>query len=132
MTESTATSSDGSPTSLGSESAREAADLVASLIKALKGFRLYLPNNQVLRGFVGAFGQSLVQFLEDRGELELRIAQHSLTFDGETVYESSSRDESFSFRLFIHGFREITFHPGCEGEEIWPNRRSVSASVSGS
>jgi HEAT repeat protein len=105
---------DGPP----AESVLEATDLVSRFLKALKGYRLYLPNNQILKGFVDNFCEGLDSFLKAHGDLALHVSQFSITFEGETVYENEQKEESLAFRFFIHGVREINFHPGVPDEEV--------------
>jgi len=98
--------------------AAEASDLVGRFLKALKGYRLYLPNNQILLGFVSSFTEGLAVFLERYGELCLRITQFRINYEGESVYENRTKEESLAFRFFIHGVREISFHEGVPEEEV--------------
>jgi hypothetical protein len=105
---------DGPP----AESVMEATDLVGRFLKALKGYRLYLPNNQILKGFVANFCEGLAAFLEAHGDLALHVAQFRITFEGESVYENEQKEESLAFRFFIHGVREINFHSGVPDGEV--------------
>ncbi|MEN8148995.1 MAG: HEAT repeat domain-containing protein [Planctomycetota bacterium] len=98
--------------------AAEASDLVGRFLKALKGYRLYLPNNQVLVGFIDSFREGLAVFLERYGDLCLHVSQFRITWDGATVYDNTVKEESLAFRFFIHGVREITFHEGVPEEEV--------------
>jgi len=96
----------------------EASDLVGRFMKALKGCRLYLPNNRILLGFISSFCEGVTVFIERYGDVCLRITQFRITYEGETVYENQVKEESLAFRLFIHGVREISFHEDVPEEEI--------------
>ncbi|MHC4471241.1 MAG: HEAT repeat domain-containing protein [Planctomycetota bacterium] len=87
-------------------------------MKALKGYRLYLPNNQILVGFVTAFCEQLSGFVQRHGEVCLRVSQFQIGYRGARIYENKVKEESLAFRLFIHGVREITFHEGTPVSEV--------------
>ena len=96
----------------------EARDLVNLFLKALKAYRLYLPNNRTLQAFVDAFYDTLQAFLGSHGELCLRVSQFRITYHGEPVYESTAKEESLAFRLFINGVRDFTFHESVPMAEV--------------
>lgn len=104
--------------SLSPEEERESVELINLFLKALKAYRLYEPNNRTLRTFVETFAAALKRFLDAHGEFCVRVNQFSIVREGTTIYENPTKEESLAFRLFIHGIREISFHPGVPGTEL--------------
>jgi HEAT repeat protein len=96
----------------------EASDIIVALLKALKAFRLYLPSHPLLQEFVRELHTRLDGFLAHEAELRLRITQHRIALEGETVYENTAKEQSLAFRLYVHGIREIGFHHGVSPEEL--------------
>ena len=95
-----------------------AQELVQTFLKCLKGYRLYLPNNQVLRGFVEKFFEGLSEFHCLFGDLCFRVSQYEVRYRGTAVYANEKKEESLAFRLFINGIREFTFHEGVPIDEV--------------
>ena len=119
------------PPGESAERIADASGLLGRFLKALKAFRLYEPMHRTLTGFVEEFHSHLTEFTAAAGDFTLRVSQFQITYAGEPIYENPVREESLAFRLFIHGVREITFHPGAERGEIAEFLEIIHASFDG-
>jgi HEAT repeat protein len=118
MNEPNSRSAELAPETLENRCAVQISDLLNRFLKALKAYRLYQPGHRTLTSFIGDFHQRLLSFLEQEGDLVLRVAQDQITWENLPVYENTAKEESLSFRLFIQGVRELTFHVGIPAQEV--------------
>lgn len=113
-----------SPYQALSEGAAEKAEVlsatmvVQALVKAERGFALYLPNNPLYEKFFEDFRRRLEEHLEQFGPLSLDLAHDSILFLGETIYAHEDRRENLAFRMFADGIRTFAFDRGVEPWEV--------------
>lgn len=100
-----------------SPAVQSARELIKSLVKALKNFKIYLPNNPVHQKSLKDFYSKLSGHLEEFGDADLNITQYTISYQGQSVYENINRLESIAFRLFVDGIRQMTFLSGFTEEE---------------
>ncbi len=100
------------------EEVQSAKELVQVFTKTAKTLKIYLPNNPIHKKFINDLFEKLESHLLEYGALRLRIKQFELLCSGQQIYENLNRLESLSFKLFIDGMRELSFHPGLEKEEM--------------
>ena len=93
-------------------------ELLTSLVKAMRAFQMYLPNNPIYQRAAqqvqAAFGP--VWAATDR--LELQVVETDLQWEGEVVYQQLSKPDSFAWSLYKDGLRVLTLRPGVEASEI--------------
>jgi hypothetical protein len=94
-------------------------ELLRSLVKGLRAFQMYLPNNPVYQRAVqtvrGAF-QPVWASGVDR--LVLQIVETDILWEEQTVYHQPNKSESIAWSLFKDGMRVLTLFPGAEEDEI--------------
>lgn len=100
------------------EELRSAKDLIQSLIKTTRTLKIYLHNNPIHQKFLKELKVKFDQHLMTYGPLKILVQQHEFLWNKEILYENANRMESITFRLYIDGIREMTFHEGLEEAEI--------------
>lgn len=94
-------------------------ELLRSLVKGLRAFQMYLPNNPVYQRAVqtvrGAF-QPVWASGVDR--LVLQIVETDIIWEETPVYHQPNKSESIAWSLFKDGMRVLTLFPGAEEDEI--------------
>jgi hypothetical protein len=95
-----------------------AADVILSVVKTSKGYRMYLPNNPLLTRFIEELKEKLGRYLFEYGDLRLEIDQFELRCKGKSVYENSEPKESIAFRMFSDGIRFLIISEGVEEHEL--------------
>jgi hypothetical protein len=98
--------------------ASQVAELVRVLVKALRAFQMYLPNNPVYQRAVQSLGDAFPPVWEFTDHLMLAVVESQVIWEQEVVYEHDSRAESFAWLLYKDGLRFLTLHRGVETEEI--------------
>lgn len=107
----------GDPAAVKGEIA-SAAQVLQALVKADRGFSIYLPNNPLHEKFFEDFRQRVAEHLEEFGPLRLDIAHDSILCRGEPVYANPELRENLAFRMFADGIRSISLAEGIEAHEL--------------
>jgi HEAT repeat protein len=98
--------------------ASQVAELIASLVKALRAFQMYLPNNPIhqraSQQVQAAFGPVWAAI----DELTLTVAETDFVWDEQVVYHQLTKSESLAWTLYKDGLRVLTFRKGVEEDEI--------------
>jgi hypothetical protein len=100
------------------EELASAADLIRSLLKAIKAYKLYQTNNPALTKQLEDLTTKFTAHLDRYQTLNLQVGEYKLFFDGKPIYESPDMKESLAFLLYKDGVREIRFLRGLEDHEI--------------
>ena len=95
-----------------------ATDVLLSIVKTSKGFRMYLPNNPLLARFIVELREKLGKYLSEYGDLRLEIDQFELRCKGKAVYENTDPKESMAFRMYSDGIRFLIISEGVEEHEL--------------
>jgi hypothetical protein len=95
-----------------------ATDVMLSVVKTSKGFRMYLPNNPLLARFIEELKDKLGRYLFEYGDLRLEIDQFELRCRGKAVYENNDPKESIAFRMFSDGIRFLIISEGVDEYEL--------------
>jgi len=93
-------------------------DLIRSLLKAIKAFKLYESNNPMLTRQLKELTTKFTAHLDRYQTLNLQVGEYKLFFDGKPVYENTDMKESLAFLLYKDGVREVRFISGLEDREI--------------
>ncbi len=93
-------------------------ELIRALIRALKAFQMYLPNNPMYQRAGDNLASAFVPIWENLPELTLVVAETDFTWDDTVVYGGHSKSESLAWTLFKDGMRVLTFDQGAEREEV--------------
>ncbi len=96
----------------------QVAELLQTMVKALRAFQMYLPNNPVYQRAIynarGAFGPIWAA----TDELVLTIAETEILWEEEIVYQQINKGESLAWTLFKDGMRVLTIQKGAEEDEL--------------
>lgn len=96
----------------------QVAELIQSLVKALRAFQMYLPNNPIYQraeqGVRGAFAP--VWAATD--ELVLTVAETDFVWEEQVVYSQLTKSESLAWTLYKDGLRTLTIRRGAEQQEV--------------
>jgi HEAT repeat protein len=105
------------PTPPDEPTAREVADLLAMLIKAVRARTLYQENNPVYQRFITALVQGLRQFWDRSDSLFLTVEEGGFRWSGTLIPGGQGRD-TLPFLFYKDGIRSLTFLPGFEEEVL--------------
>jgi len=100
------------------EELTSAGDLIRTLLKAIKAFRLYESNNPMVTKQLEELTTKFKTHLDHYQSLNVQVGEYKLFFDGKPVYENTDMKESLAFLLYKDGVREIRFLKGLEDQEI--------------
>ncbi len=96
----------------------QVAELLQTMVKALRAFQMYLPNNPIYQRAIqnvrGAFGPVWAAV----DELVMAVAETEILWEEEIVYQQINKAESFAWTLFKDGMRVLTIQKGAEEEEL--------------
>lgn len=97
---------------------KSATDVLQTLSKAIKTLKIYPDTSPLRQRFVAELTEKFSNFLDEYGDMILRVKQTEMSYQGEVVYSHPSKEENIAFRLFGDGIREIIFTEGLEEKEI--------------
>jgi len=92
--------------------------IMKALTKLIHGRKLYAENNPRLKEFSRGFGVALSSYFRVDDVLVLGIDQHSIHWNGQSVYNNEKREESIAFLLHRDGVGEITIEKNAVDTEI--------------
>jgi HEAT repeat protein len=95
-----------------------ARDLMNILVKTIKAFRLYPPENPALAGFRDLLFRKFQFFLKRYRAFSFQIGEYEFTFNNRVLYENKDLKTSLAFFLYKDGLRELRFSEGLEEWEI--------------
>ena len=106
-------------------------ELVRALVRALRAFQMYLPNNPMYQRAQQQLEEAIPPVWAVLDELTLLVRETDLVWEDQVVYQQPSKSESFAWGLYKDGMRLVTLRKGAEEEEIDPpgfNRPHIAAS----
>jgi HEAT repeat protein len=94
--------------------------LLKLLDKSAKSARTYGTKNPVAQRFFQQFYAALTQHLEQHPQLALLVQRDQLFFKEDLVYqpERESTGDSFAFKMYSDGIRELTFYQGLTEDDL--------------
>ncbi|MBE9541779.1 MAG: hypothetical protein IMF01_05625 [Proteobacteria bacterium] len=95
-----------------------AKDVIQSIVKSSKAFKMYLPNNPLHQKFFNEFRDKLAGFLDEFGDLRLNIGQFTLSYEEEVIYENRDIKEGFAFKLYSDGIIGLNFREDIKEDEL--------------
>ncbi len=98
--------------------ASQISELLQSLVKALRAFQIYLPNNPVYQRAVQQLAASFAPVWAATDEIVLRVAETDFVWEEQVVYHQLSKSESVAWMLYKDGLRVLTLKRGVEEGEI--------------
>ncbi|HSB53976.1 MAG TPA: HEAT repeat domain-containing protein [Gemmatimonadales bacterium] len=98
---------------------REVEELLRTLVKGLRAFQMYLPNNPIYQRAVQAVRGAFVPiWASGLTSLVLQIVETDILWEEQTVYHQPNKSDSLAWGLFKDGMRVLTLFPGVEEDEI--------------
>ena len=93
-------------------------ELIAAMVKALRAFQIYLPNNPIYQRAVQNVQAACAPIWSGTDELVLNISESEFTCEDQVVYRQNNKNESLSWSLFKDGMRAVTIRRGAEEKEL--------------
>lgn len=106
---------DSSPDEQVAASARE---VVRALVKAVRAYKIYLPEHEIRRRFHQELAAQVQRHVDAYGDLRLDVNGYEFWCGSCAVYEEPNRFENLAFRCSADGVRQLTFHQGLAAPEI--------------
>jgi len=96
----------------------QVADLIASLVKALRAFQMYLPNNPIHQRASQHVQAAFAPIWSWTDEITLTVAETDFVWEEQVVYHQPNKSDSLAWTLYKDGLRVLTLRRGVEQEEI--------------
>lgn len=93
-------------------------DILQTVMKARKTLKMYPQNNPMYVKTLEETYNKFNDFLDDKGELSLKIGQNSIFYDSEEIYHKAEKEDNLALFFFKDGLRELTFKKGLLQEEL--------------
>jgi hypothetical protein len=93
-------------------------ELLNSLVKALRAYHMYLPNNPIHQRATEALRAAFKPVWEITDELLLTVAETDFVWENQVVYHQPNKSESVAWGVFKDGMRSLTIRRGAEDEEL--------------
>jgi HEAT repeat protein len=98
--------------------ASQVAELINGLVKALRAFHMYLPNNPIYQRATDNLRSAFVPIWAVLDELALTVAETDFVWEEQVVYHQLNKNDSLAWGLFKDGMRSLTIKRGAEQEEL--------------
>jgi HEAT repeats len=98
--------------------AQQVEELIRTVVKALRAFQMYLPNNPIYQRSVESLRGAFNPIWSAVPDLTLTVVETDLLWNEQVVYHQPAKSESFAWMLYKDGLRHLTLRPGAEDEEI--------------
>jgi len=96
----------------------QVAELINSLVKALRAYHMYLPNNPIYQRASDHLRIAFQPIWATLDELVLTIAETDFVWEGQVVYHQLNKSDSVAWGLFKDGMRSLTIRRGAELDEL--------------
>jgi HEAT repeat protein len=93
-------------------------ELVRALVKGLRAFQMYLPNNPMYQRAEQQLRDTFPPVWSVFDELTLLVSETDLVWEDQVVYSQPTKSESFAFGLYKDGMRVLIIRKGAEDEEV--------------
>lgn len=93
-------------------------ELIRTLVKAVRAFQMYLPNNPIYQRSIDALRAAFNPIWANVPALVIKVSETDLLWMDEVVYHQPAKSESFAWFLYKDGLRVLILRPGVEDEEI--------------
>ena len=98
--------------------ASQVAELLAVMVKALRAFQMYLPNNPVYQRAVKNVQAACPAIWASTEEVVLKVTEMEFIWEEQVVYRQGNKSESLSWSLFKDGMRALTIRRGAEEVDL--------------
>jgi hypothetical protein len=93
-------------------------ELIGAMVKALRAFQIYLPNNPIYQRAVQNVQAACTPIWSAVDELVLNISESEFTWEEQVVYRQTNKNESLTWSLFKDGMRALTIRRGAQEKEL--------------
>jgi len=98
--------------------ATQVEELLRTIVKGLRAFQMYLPNNPMYQRAEMAIREAFVPIWSSTQQLSLAIVETDIHWADHVVYRQPNRHDSFAWMLYKDGMRHLVIRPGVEDEEL--------------
>ena len=98
--------------------ASQVTELINGLVKALRAYHMYLPNNPIYQRASDNLRIAFQPIWAVLDELVLTVAETDFVWEEQVVYHQLNKAESIAWGLFKDGMRSLTINRGAELEEL--------------
>jgi hypothetical protein len=98
--------------------AQQVEELIRTMVKGLRAFQMYLPNNPIYQRAQQAIHDAFLPIWSSTQQIVLSIVETDLIWEEQVIYRQPVKSESFAWMLYKDGMRLLTLRPGAEDEEI--------------
>ena len=98
--------------------AAQVAELINSVVKALRAFHMYLPNNPIYQRATENVRAAFTPIWSVLDQVVLTVAETDFVWEEQVVYHQPAKGESLAWGLFKDGMRSLTIRRGAEDEEL--------------
>lgn len=98
--------------------AQQVEELIRTMVKGLRAFQMYLPNNPIYQRAQQAIHDAFLPVWSSTQQIILSIVETDLIWEEQVIYRQPVKSESFAWMLYKDGMRLLTLRPGAEDEEI--------------
>jgi len=96
----------------------QVAELLQTLVKALRAFQMYLPNNPVHQRAAQNVKAAFAPIWSGVDELVLNVGETELRWEEDVVYSQINKAECLAWTLYKDGMRVLTIRKGAEDHEL--------------
>jgi HEAT repeat protein len=98
--------------------ATQVAELIQGLVKALRAYHMYLPNNPIYQRATEHLRTAFLPIWSAMDELVLTVVETDFVWEDQVVYHQLNKSDSLAWGLFKDGMRSLTIRRGAEHEEL--------------
>jgi hypothetical protein len=98
--------------------ASHVSELIQGMVKALRAFQMYLPNNPIHQRAIQNVRAALTPIWAATDELAFTVGETELIWEEQVVYRQLNKSDSLAWSLYKDGMREVTIYRGAEKEEL--------------
>lgn len=98
--------------------AEQVEELIRTMVKGLRAFQMYLPNNPIYQRAQQAIRDTFLPIWSTTQQVTLSVVECDLIWEEQVVYHQPTKSDSFAWQLYKDGLRLLTLRPGAEDDEI--------------
>jgi HEAT repeat protein len=98
--------------------ASQVAEFLGAMVKALRAFQMYLPNNPIYQRAIQNVQAACTPIWAATDELVLKVGDTEFVWEEQVVYRQLNKTESLTWSLFKDGMRALTIRRGAEHQEL--------------
>jgi HEAT repeat protein len=98
--------------------AQQVEELIRTIVKGLRAFQMYLPNNPIYQRAQQAIHDAFLPIWSSTQQVTLNVVETDLIWEEQVVYHQPVKSDSFAWMLYKDGMRVLNLRPGAEDDEI--------------